>query len=204
MALVSNLGQLQSRIARRLGVEGQGLEIREELEGAIESYSGEPFWWLQGVTTGLELTAQQANYNLPTDFLDLHTVTVNSTGEDLPLDPVDWERYRWLNTNEVQFQSQPSKYSLYNGQIWFYPTPAQAYPYTLYYRKRFAELSTPTATNDWITYGWRLLFNHVCGELAADSGAVLRFQAAAARELNELRSKSEARATVGQWRARDF
>lgn len=210
--MASTYGELKDRVARDLEpyiARLNGDEIGQAVLDAVEYYADEPLWWLDAVSSGLTTTASQASDTLPTDLLSIDEVTITVNNDAYPLETVPYDYYRWLQTDETDLVGQPFKYSLFNNSIWWYPTPDQAYTYTLYYRKRLTALSADSDTNDWITYGWRLLRWHAEADLAAGplnlpDPMFARWSALADRELRQLRSKSLGRMMVPRGRPRDF
>lgn len=210
--MASNYGELKERIARDLEPHlGRlnGDEIGQAVLDAIEYYADEPLWFLDHVSSGLTLTANQPSDPLPTDLIELEHATVLVGDDNYPLETVPYDHYRWLQTSETDLVGQPFQYSLFQNRIWWYPTPDQAYPYTLYYRRRLSALSADSDTNDWITYGWRLLRWHAeadlgIGPLELPGDRVATWVAAAENEKHELRRKSIDRMVLDRGRPRDF
>lgn len=209
---VADYASMRERIVRDLEPHvGRltGDEVGLAIQDAIERLTYESFWWLDHISTGLTTVANQVSNALPTDFVSLEDVTMTVSGESYPLYSVTYDYYRWLQTDENDLVGQPFRYSLFQSKIWWYPTPDQAYTYTLYYRRRLTELSDDTDTNDWLTYGWQMLRWEVLAELGTSpldlpEQIVGRWRALAERERGRLLSKSMGRMVLDSGRPRDF
>jgi len=197
MPLISNLGQLTSRIAREIGRQDMDLEIREAIEAAIEEYSDEPLWFLEFVSTGLVTVAGTASYALGVNLIEIDEITITDGDDQYPLDEIAWEQYRWLQTDESEQQGRPCEYAKFDEKIWLYPTPDQAFPYTIYGRERLAALALPSDTNAWITYAWQLLYARVCQQLG-EPGRIQLHMINEREALKRLLRKSTARMTSGR------
>lgn len=210
--MASNFAELKDRIARDLEPwldRLNGDEIDQAVLDALEFYADEPFWFLDHVSSGLTLTANQPSDAMPDDLVAIDEVTVLVGDDNYPLETVPYDRYRWLQTTPTALVGQPFQYSLFQSKIWWYPTPDQNYPYTLYYRRRLPALSADSDTNEWITFGWRLLRWHAeadlgIGPLALSDGQVTRWMVAAEGEKRKLMRKSIDRMVLDHGRPRDF
>lgn len=209
--MATSFGELKERVARDLEPHLSRLhgdEIGRAIIDAVEYYSDEPLWFLDEIQA-LSTVAGTDNYALPTNLLSLDVATLTSDGDEFPLEPVDFQKYRWLQVDTSDLSGEPYRYSLYDNSIWLYPTPDAVYTYTLYYRKRLVELTADTDESDWITYGWRLLKWHALSDLGTSpldlpDFTVTRWAALAERELQKLRSKSVGRMVLPTGRPRDF
>ena len=209
--MVATFGDLKDRVARDLEPylgRLNGDEIGQAVLDAIEHHADQPFWFLDHVSTGLATTALQASDDLPADLIKLDTVTLQQGDDDFPLEPLPWDIYREWQTTPSATTGQPNWYSFYQSKIWWYTTPDQAYPYTLYYRRRLPVLADDDDTSDWITYGWRMLrqsakYELAIGPLELEQKAMTWF-ASAEDFRRALARKSTDRMVLNISRARDF
>ena len=212
--MVANWGDLKERVARDLEPylgRLNGDEIEEALTEAIEHYASEPFSFLDVISAGLTTTALQDSNTLPTDLVSLDLVTLTIGGRAYLLDDMPFDRYRQLQQSAASTTGQPSDYSLFADSIWWYATPVEAFPYTLYYRGRLAAPSEDEETNGWVDSAWPLLRYYALDELGSTAlhgnvpGPLLdRWQMKASEKRSELRSKGIGRELMPRHRARDF
>lgn len=203
MALIATLGGLTARIARELHRSTDGtfaLEIREAIEQAINTYSNEPFSFLQAVSTGRTTTADQQQDSLPSDLVRLDQVTVTFSNRAYPAEPIGFDQMLYL-TSTPSVTSRPYRYSLYDDQIWWYPIPDAAYTNTLYYIQQLTEMTEPDDTNAWITDGQRLLLNAVLADLGPLADAPLPkiqlYERRRDEALQDLRRDAHGRTALG-------
>ena len=187
------------RIAGELRVQLDGnyeLEIREAIEQAIEFHTDERLWFLEDSVASATV-ANQANYDLPSDVLEIDELTVTLNDNTYPLAELPWQQYTVLQSNPAH-TGQPWRYARHSNDLWFYPIPDAIYTYTIWYRKRRPELDEPTDTNDWITYGQALLIADVCQRMAPRVQMQpldrQHYRAMAEEELRKLRRKSRGKA----------
>jgi hypothetical protein len=154
--------QLQTRICDELGrndllvstLNASVSPVQNAILSAIDQYAHERFWFntarATATTTAPVASVGTPNYALPTDCLELDTVSVTVNGARYPMQAVPWPTIDDLTGVTVGF-GKPLMYAVYDEQIWLYPEPDAAYTLTLSYLQELTALSASSDTNAWTT-----------------------------------------------------
>lgn len=101
----------------------------------------------QGVKRAtLETVASQQYYALPTGFVSLRDIQIETSDGELTLDLIPPSLGNSITSNDYD---RPTFYSIVDNQIQLYPTPADATTLEIVYHAQLTGLSTSNATN-WI------------------------------------------------------
>jgi hypothetical protein len=160
--------QLQTRICDELGrndlltstLNSSVSPVQNAILSAIFQYEPERFWFNQtratASTTAPVASVGTPNYALPTDCLELDTVSVTVNGNRYPLEQVPWPTIDDLTGVTVGF-GRPLMFAVYQQQLWIYPEPDAAYTLTLSYLQKLTTLSASSDTNAWTTHAEGLI-----------------------------------------------
>jgi hypothetical protein len=138
--LVESLGQLTP-------------EVKQAINDAIAFYEIHPFHFNQGAAlTAFSTVVGTPNYALPPEVLILQRVLISFGGAQLiRSDYRDFDWYLDAIEGAPANRGQSTYHSVYDGQIWLYPTPNGVYPVDLYFIARLppTPLIADAATNAW-------------------------------------------------------
>ncbi len=99
---------------------------------------------MEASATG-NMVSGTATLALPTDFMEVRSVTFNPTSTSLRkleyITPEQAESFGFVSNGEPQY------YTFVGGVFRFYPTPDSAYAYTLRYYKKITDLDGTDTTN---------------------------------------------------------
>lgn len=147
-------GVIKDRIARDLDrhlAELHGDEIGQAVKDAIEFYSHERFWFLEGENTSLTTVANTAAYAKPSNVLEIDEIGLTVGTSIYRLDQESWGWYRERDVTPSGNGSQPGKYIVYQDKIYLYPTPTAAWQVTIWGLMQLPALSADSDTNAWVT-----------------------------------------------------
>jgi hypothetical protein len=178
-------------------------DLRKRLDDAIEGDDDSTsFWTNEELTTWLneanlrlaqmledieaidtqDIVGEQANYDLPSDFLRMVRVTYNS----LPLNPIDFMRlaqYESEGSPTTAESGTPGYWYIWNNDVYIYPVPAAALAggLKLYYYKTPATLENDDDIPDHAPQYHHLLPLYVCHLAFEKDGKITESQNCLAR-----------------------
>lgn len=145
---MSTLLQLKTNIASELHRSDLGTQIANAITKAIDHYSKERWWFLEGRGTSTTVSGQ-AFYAIPTDLQNFDSLLVTISGSKSPLTRKSYNEIDAIDTGASN-TGQPSIWAYYADQIRYYPVPNNSYTMTLSYHKKLATL-TDSDSNSWTT-----------------------------------------------------
>ena len=155
--MADTLGSMTSRIANKLIVDDMDSEIEQCINGAIEYYKSEPFWFTQAEET-ITLTINSPLVpDVPSDVLYERNgdgLVLNYSQRRWVLSKVDNTTYDLMN---VQATGIPNCYTYRDGNYYGYFYPDQAYTLLFRYQKSYSELVQTSDSNDWLANAPRLI-----------------------------------------------
>lgn len=148
---------LQSRIADEMARTDLTSQIALEILTAIKHYEQQRFWFDEARATA-STVAGTANLAVPTDLVDIDTLTITYNGHPYELTRRSWDWYRGIGGGDSSVTTAvPTAYAYYANELWFYPVPDDAYTLTIAYLKQLTALSTGADSNAWTTSGEELI-----------------------------------------------
>lgn len=190
---MATYADLIEKIHEDLFLSNHTSQISSAISTAIEVYEPERFWFNEIRATTTTANGQEW-YDLPSDFLDIDTLTVTVNNNAYPLLQRDFKTIDdWFITAST-YTGYPSDYCIYDEQLRLYPVPNGAYTMTIAYHYKPAALSAGTDSNPWTNDARNLI------RFAADADVALNyrqdqrryegFKIQEARELARLQSRS--------------
>jgi len=143
---MATLGEMTTNVANYLSRADLNTEIQDAIRRAVKYYERKMFFFNEGHTSAsLTTSSSQAAYNVPDDFAyDLNLMFTNN-GHRYPLEK---RTQQWIESIDVSdIFGQPSYYSVYNGQIHYYPVPNQSHTVSLTYIKKAQSLTAVGSSN---------------------------------------------------------
>ena len=202
---MSDFGTMTTRILDELNRTDLTSQAQSAIQTSIKFYENRRFWFTEGRATASTTSGTQY-YALPTDFLDIDsiTITVNSNTYKLTLRLYD-RLEDWFVASST-YTGQPTDFAIYQEQIRLYPVPNGTYTLTISYHKKLTALSGDTDTNAWMVQGEELIRNHAEGLLYL--GKLRDFDAAQAvrsirdETLSEMMKQTNGRLLTGHTKRR--
>lgn len=148
---------------------------------------------MQAETT---ITADAESETLPSNFLEMESVYIDSGGARRPLLPIS----EMSQAVRHDSSGQPYYYAVHNGELTFMPVPDGTYTVTVRYYARLSALSADSDTNDVLTnYPGLYLYAALthAAVWAGDSDRAQEFNAAYTAELNLVQIKDRKRRYSG-------
>lgn len=150
--------QLTQEIAAEVNKGGLALidtQIRQAINDAIAYYEVWPFRFNQGFDDSITTTSGTEIYDLPADLIVLRRAQIlYSAGNIERLEILDWEKYQEdLREGSNSANGQSDFCSIYDDDIYLYPTPSGTFTLRLWYTKRIADTPLDDAgeTSAWTT-----------------------------------------------------
>jgi hypothetical protein len=149
---MSDFGTMVTRIENEIHRTNIRSQVRSAIKSAIAHYEQDkPFYWNDERSEATTVVSQRY-MPLPTDFVDfLGTyplqITVNQS--TYPLNRRSWDYLQLIDLDNVVGEGIPFDWAYGDQQIRLYPVPQAAYELRLFYKKRLAELSNDSDTNEW-------------------------------------------------------
>lgn len=115
----------------------------DEAQEDVWSKSKDFWWW--DTDTNLTTVASQESYDLPDDFFAALSVRGNDgTNETNDLKEVSYQEYRELQANNSSTNNNFSRFAIWGGRIYIYPTPTSGVTagIKLLYRAKPTELNS--------------------------------------------------------------
>lgn len=139
------LTELKNQIEGDLHRTDISAQVSTAISGAINHYSRERWWFLEGQTT-ISTSASQTWYTAPTDLKAFDTILATVSGSKYPLLQ---NHYKDIDEKDPgNYTGVPSEYTYYKDQLRFYPVPNGVYAIDISYHKKLADL-TASASNSW-------------------------------------------------------
>lgn len=158
---MSDLGTMISRIGSEIHRTTINDQVKSAILSAIAHYedTAPPFHFQTERATANTVDGQKY-YAIPDDFDDFVgafplQITVNQS--TYPLNRRAWDYLQLIDLDAVVGKGIPFDWAYGDNQIRLYPIPQDAYPLTLYFKKRLAAISADADTNSWTTDGERLI-----------------------------------------------
>lgn len=191
---MATYGTMKSRIATEMSRSDLTTVIPYAIQDAIRFYQGTKFWFNEdGATT--PTVAAQADYALPTDFIELDYASLTVNGATYPLKPVQYRSIAGMNVNNTQ--GVPQYVATYQESLWLYPVPNAVYTVTFWYTRELDALSGDSDTNAWTTEAEELIRIHakkmLCLQNLHNPQEALALDEAETRVLAALKSETERR-----------
>lgn len=141
-------------------------ETKRAVIRAIKHYERARLWFNQ-TATAINASTAAFSIALPADFiaLDMVTLTVNA-GPPQIVTQRAYERVTYLNQGGLS--GTPAECAVWNNALYMWPKPSSAFPITVNYTFRLAELSAGTDTNAWLTEAEDLICYHAAADVLAN------------------------------------
>lgn len=141
----------------RAGETSVTARVQLEILSAVRHYNMDRFWF-EETQTAVTTVASTTYVAVPSDVVDLETVTVTYNGHPYDLTERSWEWYRAIGGDDTSIgKSVPDNYVTYGDRIYLYPVPDATYTLTLGYLKTLATLSGATDTNTFTALGEEMI-----------------------------------------------
>lgn len=129
-------------------------ELAAAINSAISHYQKQKFWFSEETETAVTV-ANTSNLALPSDFGWVDGLTILNSAGTLPIrmGRIDWSVMQDYGANSTLSLGLPTEYAIYADQLWFYPTPDQAYALTLYTNFQNAPPTLGTDVSSWTSVG---------------------------------------------------
>lgn len=127
-------------------------EISAAINSAISHYQKQKFWFTEEQDTA-STVQNQASLALPSDFGYIDGITIIYSTYPVRMERRDWKTMQEFYVNTTILVGPPTDYAIYADQLWFWPTPNNAYTLTLYQNFLNAAPTTDTDTSDWTMVG---------------------------------------------------
>lgn len=148
---MSTLAQMRSRIADDLDRSDLSTQIDEAINRAIEYYEKERFYFSETTGTFTTVASQESYSSSDAAFIaniaeiDLIRITFSSTDKR----EIKSETFGYVQLlNDDASIGRPTRWAWYQGKIYFAPIPNDAWTATVFYQKKYSELSLDADTND--------------------------------------------------------
>lgn len=178
--------------------------IEDELTELLQEWERGPFhpWFLEKRSSGLTAVVDTHQVNLPSDFLlqvedtDLYLVDSEGERELIPRGYHEDLESRFLGEDSAL----PEGYDIFGGQLWFGPSPDEAYEIQLKYYKTTTPPPDTSASvsNEWVLNAQGLVVAAASERLMRtyikDTKRATEFAAEAAQKMVSLHKYHEARA----------
>jgi hypothetical protein len=147
---MATIQQARANIADYLSRADIDSVIFTAIQRAVEYYGRLPFFFNEATTAAsLTTSSSQSAYNVPDDFIEDLNLVINYNGSRYKIPKRDHQFITSIDVSNIY--GQPSFYSIYNGQIHYYPVPNASHTVSLTYIKRLATLSASADTNAFLT-----------------------------------------------------
>jgi len=200
---VATYADLIAQVHEDLLLENHTAQISTAISTAIEVYEQERFWFneIRATTT---TSSGQEFYDLPSDFIDIDTLTCAINNNTYPLIQRDFKTIDdWFITAST-YSGYPDSFCIYDEQLRLYPVPDGAYTMTIAYQYKPAALSAGTDSNSWTNDARNLIRFSADADVALnyrqDPKRYALFKQQEARELSRLRSRTAKSVMTGKTR----
>lgn len=171
-------------------------QIKKAINRAIKHYEKEPFWFKDSSDTFPTVVGQKiydSGDGLATDIgrITYAEILQGTAKYELVAKDISWIQ----SQNPDDAQGLPNYYARYGSDIWLCLVPNQVMTVTIYYKKKYTELSADADTNDWTTEAedlieararWWIYKRIIMDKVQADEAKMEEIEA-----LEALRSKNE-------------
>lgn len=144
---MATLSDIKSLVAGDLHRGDLTAQIATAITDAIDYYSREKFYFLEGRATASTVNGE-AFVAVPSDMQSLDSLLITISGSKSPI-----ERVNYIEIDEMDsgsYTGSPSMWAYYADQIRLYPVPNAVYTITLSYHKKLSALSD-NGSNAWTT-----------------------------------------------------
>ena len=155
---MSDYGTMQSRIRDELNRGNLSSQIINSIYSALRFYKRHKFRFNITRATA-STTADIEYYGLPSDFIELDTMTLTE-GQEVML--LTERSHYWIDQEKgwTNYRDRPRVYSVQADEFRLYPIPDDTYTLTLTYQYELTEPSSDTDTSAWFTDGEELIRTH--------------------------------------------
>lgn len=150
---MATLAWLKAKIASDLHRSDLTTQITDAVTSAIDHYSRESFWFMEGSST-FTTSASQVAYTASTSLRSINTVLAQVSGSKYPVKVVHYKDIDEMDTGIET--GQPIYMTYWDNAYRFYPNPNGAYPITISYTRDIGEPSA-SGSNAWTTHGKELI-----------------------------------------------
>jgi len=151
---------MELRIAAEIDRADMGVEIRDSIQTAIDTYRNESFRWNEQraewtTTAGQEyytVGTTPGTATVPTDIQWVQTLKVRVNGQTFDVHHRNfWE----IDHDQVDnnLTGYPASWAWHNDAFRLYPIPQAAYAMEMAYVRDLSADSGPTAAEDWYMHG---------------------------------------------------
>jgi len=193
---MSTFLEMQQRIADDLNRTDLTAQIKKAINRAIRFYQKEPFWFKETSATFNTVAAQKTYTTTDTSITDIDRIhfmraVINSAIYKITEKPLSFIE----NRNPNFAQGIIRYYAWWANTIYFYLVPNQIWTVTIYYTKKYTDLSADSDTNDWTTYAEDLIESRarawLYSRILKDQANAVMAQAEEEQNLQALRDISE-------------
>lgn len=197
---MSDYGTMIRRINDECAWPEVSARIPNAIQAALRYYEGQRFWFNEGSATASTVADQQA-YAVPTDLIEVESLTVTNSGIEYPMKRRPWS---WMRERDISSSTGlPRNWSYFADQLYLWVVPDAVYTLTMSFAKRLTAPSALTDTSAWFTHGEELIRRRAEADLAShpsikeyDAAAFFRIEEE--RALMNLRAKSEQKISTGR------
>lgn len=205
---MSTFGQMTTYVSKRLidpsNTAVDTSDVQDAINQSIAYWKFRRFWFNE-ISDSAVLTAQNASFPYPTNFLvpatDDDGFNIQYGNVRYPLSKISQPQYDSLYlSNEYGL---PKWYArLGSTEYQCYPIPDQAYTVNRHYLKDYVDLSLTTDTNDFTTFASRLInlwaLGNLVTELRQDTSMGDYYRSAAQDEYRNLRVLTNKKNAAGK------
>lgn len=155
---MSTFLEMQQRIGDDLNRTDLTTQIKKAINRAIKFYLKEPFWFKETSGSFSTIVAQKTYTSTDTSITDIGRIhlmeaSINSALYEIKERPLSFI----MNRNPNSAQGVIRFYAWWADTIYFYLVPSTIWTVTIYYTKKYTELSADADTNDWLVYAEDLI-----------------------------------------------
>ncbi len=205
---MSTKQELRNRIADDIDRTDMADDIDVAVQRAIQFYEKELFWFQETSTAFVTASGQQTYSSgaVPSDLKEVLSVRATVSNYDQDIDRRDWSWMEQYDQSDVQ--GPPTDFAEWAGGFVFYPVPDGSYTVTVSYRKKYEEMQTDGASNDWTTEAEDLIESRatwwICNRKLKDYEGAQMSKQEELEALTSLRSKHENKVSTKKLRHTEF
>jgi hypothetical protein len=207
---MSTLSQMRSRISDDFNRSDLSTQIDRAINRAISHYRKEHFYFME-TSASFSTIANQESYGtadgIPSTINEIQRVEITLTSNNKPeLNERTFDYIRERNGYVVT--GDPYDYAWYQSKIYLSPIPNSVKTITLYFDKKYTDLSADSDSNDWTTDAEDLIEYHVKADIYLntlhDTEQANLMAIAEKMALDALRAKTEKLTSSGKIRPTSF
>lgn len=128
---MATITELKAKIADDINRTDLTSQISDAVQQAVDFYSVEALWFQEERASN---TTEQGEplYELPEDFLSLHTLYVTVNSAKYPLNQMQMAQFEARHIDD-SLEGEPTDFTIYDQQIKLGPTPDAEYLLTMHY-----------------------------------------------------------------------